>query len=154
MYGDEIDCYLQDTPCFVGTFARDQLPHLQGDRPACIIANTDKQQEQGAHWVALHLRENGTGYYFDSLGLPPLYVEFVDYLNKRCPRGWVYNPCVLQGRISSTCGLYCIHFVLYASERITFDQFTQIFSSDRKLNDKTIAEYYGRPELEYRESLE
>lgn len=154
MYGEEIEYYLHDTPCFLGTFARDCLPTEVKTGPACIIGNTDKKGEEGAHWVAMHLRSNGTGYYFDSLGNAPLHEEFVRFLNDRCPRGWFYNTCVLQGLLSETCGLYCIHFVRCASNEISDDQFFQILSTDRKLNDRRIAQLYERPDLEVNDSLE
>lgn len=154
MYGNEINDYLEDIPCYKGTWARDTLPQKLAPKPACIISNTDKKGEEGAHWVAIHLRDNGTGFYFDSLGNAPLYDEFVTYMNNRCPLGWRYNTCVLQGRLSSTCGLYCIHFVQYASKQIDYHQFAHIFSPSRKLNDKRIAEYYDRPDLETTSSLE
>lgn len=153
MYGSEINDLLEDVPCFKGTHARDTLPSRVTPKPACIIANTETRADVGAHWIAIHLAPNGTGYYFDSLGNAPLHAEFVRFLNTRCPTGWKYNTCVLQGRISSTCGLYCVHFVRYASHDIDYAQFSSIFSPDRKLNDKRIAQLYHRTDLEVTESL-
>lgn len=51
---------------FVGTFASDQLPTLSKFKPYCI-ANLDKSNESGSHWIAI-VRDNADVLVYDSFG--------------------------------------------------------------------------------------
>jgi hypothetical protein len=137
MDGLEIHELLKNDKCFLGTFARDELPY-QICPPATFIANTDKKADPGTHWVAIHIDDRGKGVYFDSFGLPPLKKEFVEYLDKHCFGGWHYNDCALQNVNSLTCGKYCILFVKFVCRKIPVYDFFKLFNRNTNLNDVLI----------------
>lgn len=41
-------------------------------KPAALIFNTDPHNENGSHWVAIYIDQNGLGMHFDSYGLLPI----------------------------------------------------------------------------------
>ena len=47
--------------------------------------------------------------YFDSYGLPPLYQEFLTFLEKN----YTYNDIQLQEPFTTVCGQYCVLFACY-----------------------------------------
>ena len=72
----------------VGVFPRDILPQpIDG----AYVINTDPHYKPSQHWVAMYLN-GGRGEYYDSLGLPPMYEEFVDFLSKK----WTFNSRTVQ----------------------------------------------------------
>ena len=77
---------------FVGVFPRDILPQpIDG----AYVINTDPHYKPGQHWVAMYLK-GGRGGYYDSLGLPPMYDEFMEFL----PKKWTFNSKTVQNVIS------------------------------------------------------
>ena len=73
-------------------FPRDILPQpIDG----AYVVNTDPHYKSGQHWVAMYLN-GGRGEYYESLGLPPMYEEFVDSL----PKKWTFNSRTAQNVIS------------------------------------------------------
>ena len=43
----------------------------EGKASSCVV-NTSNENEQGEHWVAVHISDQGHTEYFDSYGLPPI----------------------------------------------------------------------------------
>ena len=91
------------------------------------ILNLDKKGNAGTHWTSLYYDSpNGTNYYFDSMGvLPPLEVE-------QKIKGYTYNDKQYQGIDDTSCGFYCIAFIMYihhlgASDE-TFKKFKSLFT--------------------------
>ena len=57
-----------------GVFARNEL---RSPTEKCVfIYNTDCSHNEGTHWVALSINDQGERLYFDSYGLPPVFKEF------------------------------------------------------------------------------
>lgn len=121
---------------FVGTFPCDQIPNITR-RPATIIVNTDTSEKPGEHWIAIHLKRNGKGRYFDSYGLKPFNQHILKFLYEACRNGFKYNPVTLQTPdVSSfTCGHYCILFCMCTSSKVSFQKFLKLFSKNTLLND-------------------
>lgn len=100
---------------FDGVFPVNYLPitHKKAYR---LIINTDVDNLSGKHWVAIIVREDNTGYVFDSLGRPPCnYIQ--NWLNTRNIK-WSCNLRQVQPNDSILCGYYCIyylHFVDYVN---------------------------------------
>ena len=46
--------------------------NLQKGLPTCCVINTSDVNEEGEHWVALHVTGKGHCEYFDSYGLPAI----------------------------------------------------------------------------------
>src|SRR5882757_5972685 len=100
------DCKLSIS--FEGVFASDQIPKFC-EQPAALVCNLDPHNRPGSHWVAMYIN-NGVGEYFDSYGLAPIDVNFVNFLNNNCT-SWNYNKIELQAFNSEVCGHYCIWFL-------------------------------------------
>jgi len=90
---------------FLGVFARDRVP-LQPKYPSGIILNTDKQTEEGEHWLAIYYDNDGYAEFFDSFGKHPSYYNMEAYMNKTS-RKWNHNTIQLQS-FSNFCGHYCL----------------------------------------------
>ena len=136
--GKEIDAYLKDCNCFIGTYPRDVLPKIT-KFPSSFISNTDTSNQPGSHWIAIYIND-GFGIYFDSFGLPPLHKEYINYLNNYC-NFWCYNSLTLQNINSSTCGLYCILFLKFECNNLSLTDYQSLFLSNTKLNDILIKNY-------------
>lgn len=137
MNTSQINKALKMIPLCICTFARDQLPKVK-KRPIAFVSNTDKACDRGQHWVSIVLLPNGKGEYFDPLGLPPLYPEFITYLKTNCPKGWLYNRTTIQRPDSKSCGPFCILFIKARHKKISYQKFLNKFSSRLSLNEKII----------------
>jgi len=96
---------------FVGVFPSDCLPTSLEALPAAIVCNTDPISKPGQHWIALFIDDNGVGEYFDSYGQEPSVPDIKDFLHRNCD-SWQHNPRTVQGMMSSTCGQYCLYYLL------------------------------------------
>ena len=92
-----------------GVFARNELGC--STEKCVFICNTDCSHNEGTHWVALGINEQGEGLYFDSYGLPPVFKEFKRFFNGH--DNVCYNDVQLQTPFSMACGHYCVIFALY-----------------------------------------
>ena len=112
----EIEAILQSEleSTFVGVFAKDELlstcSHLQS-RPCALVVNTSTSNRLGVHWLALYLHKNGTGTYFDSYGGKPD-MQLRHFLDEHAPRGWSRNTRKLQSVYTTTCGGFCILYLM------------------------------------------
>ena len=139
MDGRQIAHYLRGSTCYIGSYSRDNLPAIN-KLPAAFIANTDEAHDPGTHWIAIFIDEELRGVYFDSFGLPPLFSDFIRYLDYNC-QSWIYNNLTLQNVNSSTCGLYCILFVKFVCRQIALSDFFKLYSSNTLVNDELIKNY-------------
>ncbi|KAI1291112.1 hypothetical protein HDE_07691 [Halotydeus destructor] len=104
----EILSALKGVPGFCGVFPADHL-RVPKSFPASVVVNTDDSGKPGEHWVAIHWPNRSSIEYFDSFGFPPL----VPRIAKVVANGsFTYNSATLQHPATSTCGVYCIAFVL------------------------------------------
>lgn len=126
---------------FLGVFPRDRIPNINSF-PVSLILNTDPHNKPGQHWVAIFINSQRFGIYFDSYGLRPLNQEFHDYLNSNCNE-WTYNPFMLQGINSYTCGEYCVLFVLLSNLGYDLDHIINLFTNDFKINDKIVEKIFN-----------
>jgi hypothetical protein len=126
---------LKTFPCFKGVFPCDQLPY-DANLPINIIANTDPANLPGEHWICISIKKNGRGQYFDSFGLPPLKEEFFNFLERKCTKGWSYNKVALQNLNSQTCGHYCVLYVIFKCQDLSYKNFISKFNSNTLENDK------------------
>ncbi len=106
----------------VGVFAADQIPSRL-DLPAALIANTQTSDLPGMHWVALFIKKNGVGYFFDSYGCRPGTTYMNDTIKRNC-RFWCFNQKPLQSLDSDVCGTVLLAvYLLYGRAR----KFTSVF---------------------------
>ena len=135
----EITSLLRGVGCqyadFLGVFARDKLPLPRTSKPICLIANVDKHNQRGSHWIAMYINpQTETGSLFDPYGVAPE-EEFVTYMNTLTNGRWIYNTVRLQSEYSTTCGQYCVMFVYFKCRGYTFDEFIDLFTTDTVVND-------------------
>ena len=90
--------------------AKDELLHV--NYPSAYVINSHPSSKPGEHWIAVYFDKHGKGEYFDSYGLPPSVNGFTA-LMERNSKEWVYNDKTLQSLFFTTCGHYCVYFVLY-----------------------------------------
>lgn len=99
---------------FLGVYPIDHLPVLQNITRIRFgfIVNSDTANLPGKHWIAIALfPDEGRGEVFDSFGQnPPNRIRA--WMEKNCPRGWMYNEHFIQGPFTTLCGAYCL-FYLY-----------------------------------------
>ena len=141
----QINALLANVDCFEGTYPANHI-FVTKSRPAAYVVNTSPYDEkvpplaQGSHWIAIYLKHNGKGYYFDSFGLPPLQQEIQSFLEQSCPRGYKCNAQTLQHHSSRLCGVYCIDFLLFVSRGASLTDYLSVFTSDTKANDRSVSQ--------------
>lgn len=144
---------------FSGVYAEDELPPIVL-RPLAMVINTDPSSLPGRHWTAVYIDNSGYGQFFDTRGLPPDR-PVRSYLNKKAPRGYVYNRRRIQSSISTICGMYCVEWLItrHRNPRISFENLlNKLYPfEDSWLNDvetyRRFQELYGdkkRPLIDLR----
>ena len=136
----ELKNKLKFLPSFMGVHPCDQLPDVTA-LPTSLIMNTQPHNQNGEHWVAIHINKEGSGIYFDSYGLEPLKNEFRDFLEKYTNR-WKHNNIMLQGLNSITCGEYCVLFILCRSLNYSLSDMIGLFSKNKTTNDEILRKIY------------
>ena len=152
----QIEDYLKNNPNFLGCFPHDSLNYLDslGDgfkvtpnssstenkfpspkKTRSIIINTDSGR--GEHWVAMVLTK-GKCFYFDSFGLPIININILNYVNTKKYKTVTYSNQCIQDFQSTSCGLFCIAFVMYVKNRKDYLSFLSIFKEDLRCNDSVV----------------
>jgi hypothetical protein len=128
---------------FKGCYPLNEIPPISSitNFPSSIVVNFDPSTRPGTHWVAVYMINRTTAYYFDSLALE-IPSEIKAFLNS--------FPIVLKNELSyqnpknTTCALYSIFFILYMSNRHTFDQFTAILNRHLPFVDNFVIKMFGK----------
>lgn len=130
---------------FCGVYASDTLPTTIEHFPCGLIVNTDPQTEKGAHWLAMYFPSKERGEFFDSYGNPPdFYREnFETFLDKQS-RSWKYNHRSLQSLNSSTCGQFCLYFIMNRNRGKPLSIIVNSFSKNTSINDHRVSEFTRR----------
>jgi len=134
---------LRKFPCFKGVYPLDLIPSVKRT-PTALIINTHPSYKPGEHWVCVLIDKYGFGEYFDSFGLPPLHLKIKDYLDKYCLKGWRFNPITIQSINSTTCGHYCVLYVMYRCQGKTYDDFMSLFNKNSIENDEKMNNLFGK----------
>ena len=125
---------------FVGVFPADKLPSINEFKyPMTFIVNSDPSGEPGSHWMAIYINANGYGEFFDSYGKhPSVYSDrFSKFLDRSC-KTWLYNKKCLQGIFSTTCGHYCLFYILHRARGVSLRVIVDMFTSNTDYNDDTV----------------
>ena len=123
---------------FRGVYSLDHINQCHGQ--GVYVCNTDPSDMPGQHWITVAIREDGSGEYFDSFGLPPQKEEFAKFLNKET-RQWTYNAECLQHPLSTVCGHYCVLYVLNYAKGRNLDHLLSKFDKNYLENDYVVHEY-------------
>jgi hypothetical protein len=84
---------------------RDELNKLTRQDNECMVINTDHSRNNGTHWTSLFVK-NGTSFYFDPFGFPPL-----KELNSYCKEPRYFSSFPIQRFNEVLCGHYCIYIL-------------------------------------------
>ena len=129
---------------FIGCFASDQLQTLSiSSYPVFLIVNTDEQNGQGIHWIALFISKRNIEL-FDSLGmihqklLPIGILKFIHRFSVsrkfKCSRR-------IQPENSILCGFYCIFFIMLR-QFTNFKAIQSSFSKNLIQNDGILESFF------------
>ena len=115
----------------MGVYPGDMLPTKA--KPGFYIANTDPHYKAGEHWVAFYIPSDKTKNpmeYWDSYGfLPPeIFSPFLEV-------PYLRNTKFIQHPLSSTCGQYCIYYILKRYHEHSLEKIVEEFSVDTLQND-------------------
>ena len=102
-------------------------------KPGFYVANTDPHFKAGEHWVAFYIPSDTTispMEYWDSYGLKPPKI-FMSFLNPT----YLRNTKFIQHPLSSTCGQYCIYYILKRYTGHSMEEIVSVFSEDTLEND-------------------
>lgn len=106
---------------FRGTFALDTLPAKPFHKhPCAYVCNNKKRRTKGQHWLAFFIPKIGNPEFFDSYGRKPQ-KEFKHFLGPE----YKHNVKSLQNCFSSTCGQFCIYFIVNRSRGISYRTIVQ-----------------------------
>ena len=126
---------------FRGVFPSNKIPETVFRRPYCVIFNTAPAPVSG-HWVALYVDLDGKGYYLDSYGYTPRKI-FTRFFKKNCSE-IMYNQRRLQGFLTTTCGYYCIVFLIWMCRGGSMAKFLKQFTDNLMLNDHSVTHSINR----------
>lgn len=148
MNGHELENVMRHEPhvsrMFLGVYASDTLPRSITHLPALIIVNTDVISKPGTHWQAIFIGKDRRGEFFDSYGLPPFVTHHINFLNKMCI-SYRYNTRDLQAINSTTCGEYCVMYLLFKAHGYTMSQFVKCyFTIDCEKNDSIVRKMFKK----------
>ena len=126
---------------FGGVFPADCLP-IKIDKKLYIM-NTDPSDLPGKHWVAMFTGDKPE--FFDSLGNPPSFYRktFEQFLINAGP-DYIYNCQRIQDFGSTTCGYYCIYYVLLKSMGYSINDIVTSFGKNLQSNDRIVESFYDK----------
>jgi hypothetical protein len=124
--------------CFGGVIPADKLPVFDYGKPKVFIVNTEKEGEDGEHWICIFT--SNIPEYFDSLGQQPQ-PDFVNFLINQGPN-YLRNTRRVQDYYSNTCGLYCLFYAYFRCRRYSFQDIMDMFSYNLKQNEFIVKTFY------------
>ena len=145
MISSEFAQYFEKFPCalnhYLGVYALDDLPSIVPVRNF-LIFNLSKKSEVGTHWVCLVRPEKHIIEVFDPLGTK--FHKISNFLPKQKKIKYVYNHKAFQEITSSTCGKFCIYFLV--ERMMNFDLsfksvLIEIFDTSDSINETIVTNF-------------
>ena len=124
---------------FRGVYSRNELP-IRAPTTSLYVCNTDPNHKPGEHWVTIYIGNDRRGEYFDSFGMPPLFDEFVTFLNNNT-KSWTHNKRVVQDVYSSACGYHCIFYAVHRCVGFDVGSIANMYTNDTVFNDAIVEEF-------------
>ena len=129
--------YYENESTSNGVYSRDNLPNKI--KVGAYEINLDEYSEMGAHWIALHLKNNDITY-FDSFGVEHIPKEIKAFIKNRDIKTNIFR---IQACDSIMCGYFYIGFINFMLKGKSLADYTNLFSpNDFKKNDDTILNYF------------
>ena len=127
---------------FGGVYPSDKLPETVDRYPKAYVANVDRSNMPGSHWIAFWFDSPSHGEFFDSLGQSPetYSFSFVSFLTNNCSK-WTCNERILQSPFSSVCGHFCIYYIFFRCRNISMSTIVYKFTRNLEQNDQLVAAF-------------
>ena len=133
---DQLNQYLKNVPNFKGVIHRNQLKNKKISNNESYITNLDNKGS-GSHWVAWYNSPKFDHvYYFDPFGITC--PEDVKKYLKSGNKAVLMNNGQIQHINSSSCGYYCMKFIMDLSKGTAFYEFLYQFDSYPSNNNEKI----------------
>ena len=149
MNGRQMETAVASVPClqryFGGMWSRDTLPETVS-YPSFYVVNTDLAHRPGEHWVAIILRNNSYGVFFDSFGRTPEEwgEEFKDFMDAHVAR-YDHFDTQIQSNDSISCGLFVLTFVFsFMCMSLSLIECKMLFDVNLSLNEKIVNAFVYR----------
>ena len=124
---------------FLGVYARNRLPR-RTPTAFSLVANTDPDNRNGQHWVAIFVNEKGIGEYYDPFGFPPFHKAFLNFMDKNCTQ-WTYNYVTVQHPSSIVCGQHCIFYLISRHRGYQMHEITRLLTKDMTANSAFVNDF-------------
>ncbi|KAJ8023215.1 hypothetical protein HOLleu_35549 [Holothuria leucospilota] len=127
-------------------FPSDCLPSMVMKPPWCLLANTDRKEEPGSHWVAIYA-DGESIEFFDSFGRPPeaCAFDFGKFLKRYASKSPLkINDKQIQNIFSTVCGQYCLFFLLHRVRGMSMSSIVNLFTKRYDVNDELVNEFIER----------
>lgn len=112
---------------FRGVYPIDLLPTNKKKKRGVYIVNLDPSTGEGSHWVAVDIGGGKTrNIYFDSYGMAAQDKRLKKFLGKHYKK----NLKRLQHPLTTTCGQWCLYFLLRRSENWSMEEIVKPFSKN------------------------
>ena len=123
---------------YKGCFMSDEGKNIKDD--SYYVYNLNNSNQKGSHWVGIYKNKTGKSYYFDSYGFISD-KEIEPYI-----KPYIYNKKQIQDINSSSCGYYCIAFIIFMKfTNNNFDDFIKMFNKENfKLNEFILYQFLKR----------
>lgn len=107
------------------------------------VINTDVHTGRGKHWVLMYFTPDGSGEFFDSMGLDMNAYghQLEDFMYLNAANTVVDYGVRLQGDGSETCGFYCLYYALFRCRGVSRDSIIHSFTPDYRLNDAIVTRF-------------
>lgn len=127
--------------CFLGVFPSNHVPLGKTKLPCCFILNTDPSWKSGSHWLAIYVDHKGNAEFFDSYGQLPSKYPAVQAFLRKYDDTCKFSTRQLQSTLSSTCGQFCLYFLLWRCRGVSFDCILRSFDHLQENNDLLVTTF-------------
>ena len=125
-----------------GAFPEDVDFHFKP--PYCVVTNCDSHNGPGSHWNGWFITQSKI-FFIDTYGrspkdstLPTAYRLFVK--NKQ----FVFNPRIIEGLFSNTCGQFCVYFLHRLCKGDEWTDIIDSFNDNLAVNDRIVRRFVQR----------
>jgi len=146
LYASDFEAYFTKLewlkPLFLSVTSIDKLPTVFPLRHF-VIVNLSPSGTVGSHWTLLVRSHKKCIEVFNSLGCDNI-DTFMPHFQFRFAAEIEYNNTQVQKSTTSTCGLFCIYFIIHRA--LNFDQsldeiMTEIFSHNLEENENKVTKF-------------
>ena len=132
----QIQKYYQNEPIFNGVYSRNNLPKIND---VTYVINLDEFKPIGTRWIALHVNDNNTTYFY-RFGVEHIPKEIKNFMQNKSITKNIYRIQACHSIISR---YLCIGFIDFMLRSKNLLYFTSLSSSNKyEKSDKLILKYF------------